>query len=165
MAVNLAKQDRNANSKPQTVENPLVGIRVLVVDDSPMQRSKLKELYHSLGMQCVGEAGDGLECLEKVEKLKPDLISLDIIMPQMHGVETLGYLRRQSVPAVIIFVSALGSVQATTELKSRGYSPDAVFSKKDTRDTFAQVLGEIFGDEAVRATLHEELNELRPTAP
>jgi DNA-binding NarL/FixJ family response regulator len=92
-------------------------------------------------MQVVGEAGNGLECLALVDRLQPDIISLDVIMPVMHGVETLGYLREKKTKAVLIYVSALGAVEAISEVKSSGgHLPDAVFSKKDTRDTFAEIL-------------------------
>ena len=142
MAVRLSfASDRNPASRGVDKQNALVGRRVLVVDDSVSQRHRLSEIYLSLGMQVVGEASHGLECLALVDRLQPDIISLDVIMPVMHGVETLGYLRESKSQAVIIYVSALGGVDAITELKAPGgHLPDAVFSKKDSRETFAEVL-------------------------
>ena len=142
MAVRLSfASDRNPLSRAVDKQNALLGRRVLVVDDSASQRHRLSEIYQSLGMQVVGEAAHGLECLALVEKLHPDIISLDVIMPVMHGVETLGYLRENKSRAVIIYVSALGSVEAITELKAPGgHLPDAIFSKQDSRETFAEVL-------------------------
>lgn len=132
MAVRLSfASDRNPASRGVDKQNALVGRRVLVVDDSVSQRHRLSEIYLSLGMQVVGEAAHGLECLALVDRLQPDIISLDVIMPVMHGVETLGYLRESKSQAVIIYVSALGGVDAITELKAPGgHLPDAVFSKK-----------------------------------
>ena len=147
MAIVLGKLDKGSPSKGPHTNTPLLGKRVLVVDDNAHQRKRLRELYESMGFLCVGEAGTGLDCLEQVERLTPDLISLDILMPVMHGVETLGYLREQGCPSAIVFVSALGSLDVMADLKSKGHQPEAVFSKKDTRETFLQVLTQIFTDD------------------
>jgi two-component system chemotaxis response regulator CheY len=147
MAIVLGKLDKGSPSKGTHNGSSLQGKRVLVVDDNAHQRRRLRELYESMGMLCVGEAGNGLECLGQVERLAPDLISLDILMPVMHGLETLGYLREQGCQAAIVFVSALGSLDVVTELRSKGHQPEAVFSKKDTREMFLQVLTQIFTDD------------------
>ena len=144
MATVLARLDRNAGSKSNKSDNPLYGKRVVIAEDNRLQRKKLRELYESMGFVCVGECENGLDCLEVAEKTKPDLISLDILMPHMHGVETLGYLKEAKNKAVIVFVSAMGNLESVAEVKSKGYSPDAVFSKKDTREMFLEVLNAIF---------------------
>jgi two-component system, chemotaxis family, chemotaxis protein CheY len=140
---NVTKTEK-PSSKQSSSSNPLKGKTVLVVDDNAHQRKRLKELYDSLGFVCVGEAENGLEALEVAEKTSPDLISLDILMPVMHGVEALGYLREANHPSLVVFVSALGSLEVVSELKSKGFLPDAIFSKKDTREMFLQVLHRIF---------------------
>ena len=147
MAIVLGKLDKGNPSKGPHTNTPLQGKRVIVVDDNAHQRKRLRELYESMGFLCVGEAANGLECLELVDKFTPDLISLDILMPVMHGVETLGYLRDQGCTSAVVFVSALGSLDVVAELKSKGHQPEAVFSKKDTREMFLQVLTQIFSDE------------------
>lgn len=144
MAIMINKMDRNNSSKASKAVNPLFGRRVLVVDDNPNQRKKLRELYESMGFICVGEAANGLECVELAEKAKPHLVSLDILMPLMHGVEALGYVKDANPESVVVFVSAMGSMEEVMELRSRGHAPDAVFSKKDTREMFIEVLHEIF---------------------
>jgi chemotaxis response regulator CheB len=118
---------------------------VLVVEDNRFQRKRLKEMYESMGMKCIGEAADGLEALEYAEKLNPELISLDILMPTMHGVEALGYLKEQGCTARIVFVSSLGSLETVADLRSKGFQPDAIFSKKDSKEMFEEVLWDIFG--------------------
>jgi two-component system, chemotaxis family, chemotaxis protein CheY len=147
MAQLNGKYDKGNPSKGSGTLSPLGGRRVLVVDDNAHQRKRLRELYESLGFVCVGEAANGLECLDLAEKIHPDLISLDILMPVMHGVETLGYLREMGLKSIIVFVSALGSLEIIAELRSKGFQPDAVFSKKDTREMFIQVLNQIFSSE------------------
>ena len=148
MAVVLSKLDRNNPSKSFQASTPLQGRRVLIAEDNPLQRKKLRELYESMGFVCVGEAENGLECLELADKTQPDLISLDILMPVMHGMETLGYLRETKSTAAIVLVSAMGNVEAITEVKAKGHLPEAVFSKKDSREMFIQVLTEIFEADA-----------------
>jgi two-component system chemotaxis response regulator CheY len=148
MAIVLGKLDKGSPSRGSHSHSPLQGKRVLVVDDNTNQRKRLRELYESMGFICVGEAANGLECLDLADRLKPELISLDILMPVMHGVETLGYLKESGCASVVVFVSALGNLEVLAELKSRGHQPEAVFSKKDTREMFVQVLTQIFGEES-----------------
>lgn len=150
MAVRLTHQsDRNQPSRGVDRQNILVGRRVIVVDDSPSQRRRLSEMFESIGMQVVGEAGNGLECLALADKTRPDVISLDVIMPVMHGVETLGYLRELKTTAVVVLVSAIGNLEVMSEVRSPGgHMPDAIFSKKDSADTFKEVLTAVYvGDE------------------
>lgn len=150
MAVRLTQQsDRNQPSRGFDRQSILVGRRVIVVDDSPSQRRRLSEMFESIGMQVVGEAGNGLECLALADKTRPDVISLDVIMPIMHGVETLGYLRELKTTAVVIFVSAIGNLEVMSEIRSPGgHMPDAIFSKKDSVETFKEVLTAVYaGDD------------------
>jgi two-component system, chemotaxis family, chemotaxis protein CheY len=154
MAINLTKLDKSeeSQSSPRVRKNsshnhqvsPLVGQTVLIVEDNRIQRKRLKELYESMGFKCVGEAADGLDALDMAEKLNPSLISLDILMPVMHGVEALGYLREQGSRAKIIFVSSLGSLETIADVKAKGHQPDAIFSKKDSKEMFEEVLWDIF---------------------
>lgn len=150
MAVRLSfASDRNPQLRSSDRQKALLGKRVLVVDDSTSQRHKLAEMYRSIGLEIAGEAANGLECLALAEKLKPDIISLDVIMPIMHGVEALGYLREKKSKAVIIYVSALGGVESLAEVRSPGgHLPDAIFSKKDGRETFVDVLTAVLMGEA-----------------
>ncbi|MEY2988112.1 MAG: hypothetical protein RJB13_1633 [Pseudomonadota bacterium] len=150
MAVRLSfASERTLAGREIDRNNPLFGRRVLVVDDSASQRSRLIEIFQSLGMHVVGEAENGLEALAAVERLQPDIISLDIIMPVMHGVETLGYLKQKNCDAVIIYVSALGGIESVSQLRSpSGHLPDAVFSKKDGRETYAEVLTAILNGDS-----------------
>lgn len=62
-------------------------IKVLIVDDMSKARDELEQRYVQAGFDVVGKAENGLDALEKIKELKPDLISLDIIMPVMDGIE------------------------------------------------------------------------------
>jgi two-component system chemotaxis response regulator CheY len=83
------------------------GKSVLIVDDSPQVQSSLRKIYESFGFTVVGTASDGNEALHKYAELKPDLVSLDIIMPNMHGIECYRLLLAQNPSAKVIFVSRL----------------------------------------------------------
>jgi len=150
MAVRLSfASERTLAGRDFDSKNPLAGRRVLVVDDSASQRSRLVDIFQSIGMHVVGEAENGLEALSGAERFQPDIISLDIIMPVMHGVEALGYLKQKNCDAVIVYVSALGGIESVSQLRSPGgHLPDAVFSKKDGRETYVEVLTAIFTGEA-----------------
>jgi len=121
------------------------GKTILIVDDSPFQRRRLKEMFSSLGYECIGEVSNGMECLDflKRQRTAPDIISLDIIMPIMDGIETLTKLREFKCPSTLILVSALGSEEAFSETLLQNLSPDGIFSKRDSRDTFAKGLMQI----------------------
>lgn len=60
--------------------------RILIADDEPIIRTDLKELLEELGYEVVAEARDGLEALDLIEKVKPDVVILDIKMPKMDGI-------------------------------------------------------------------------------
>ncbi|HYO94233.1 MAG TPA: chemotaxis-specific protein-glutamate methyltransferase CheB [Polyangiaceae bacterium] len=78
-------------------------IRVLVVDDSAFARKVMREvLGRSPQLEVVGTARDGLEALEKIEQLKPDVVTLDLIMPNLDGLGVLAELPSGSGPRVVI---------------------------------------------------------------
>jgi two-component system chemotaxis response regulator CheB len=87
-------------------------IRVLVVDDSAFARKVLRESLSEAGMDVVGVARDGLEALEKIAELKPDVITLDLAMPGLDGLGVLAALPATDRPRVVV-VSASGG---TSEL-------------------------------------------------
>jgi len=81
-------------------------VRVLVAEDEPLVRAGLREdLAAEPGLVIVGEARDGREAVEAIERLKPDLLLLDVQMPELDGFEVLEHVGVDAVPAVI-FVTA-----------------------------------------------------------
>lgn len=78
-------------------------MKILIVDDEPLARSRLRDLLDDIGNhQIVGEAGNGREALAQVEQLRPDLVLLDIRMPELNGLEVALHLSRfENAPAVI----------------------------------------------------------------
>lgn len=81
---------------------------ILVVDDAAFMRMMLKDILVKGGHQVVGEAANGLEAIEQYDKLKPDLVTMDITMPQMEGIEALQRIKQNDPKAKIIMCSAMG---------------------------------------------------------
>lgn len=80
---------------------------VLVVDDSALVRQVISDLLNASGeFRVVGTAADGLDAIRKVHALDPQLVTLDIQMPELDGLQTLGYLMRES-PRPVVMLSAL----------------------------------------------------------
>ena len=81
--------------------------RVLVVDDEVPLRGTIREVLESGDFQ-VSEAGDGKEALELVEKVRPDLVIMDIIMPEKEGIETIFEIQRDYPEVNIVAISGGG---------------------------------------------------------
>jgi two-component system, chemotaxis family, protein-glutamate methylesterase/glutaminase len=77
-------------------------IRVLVVDDSAFARKVMREMLHEPDMLVVGIARDGLEALEQIAELKPDVITLDLMMPNLDGLGVLRALPAEGAPRVVV---------------------------------------------------------------
>jgi two-component system response regulator AlgR len=84
-----------------------MNLRVLIVDDEPPARERLRSmLAESDGFEVAGEAGNGLEALELVDKLMPDILLLDVRMPGIDGLEVARQLATQPGPPAVIFTTA-----------------------------------------------------------
>ena len=82
---------------------------VLVIDDSPLVREDLSHTYESAGLRVVAEAANGAAALGLYTKHRPDLVSLDLIMPEMDGVECFRRLKELDPELKCLIVSWLGS--------------------------------------------------------
>ena len=88
---------------------PWQGKGVVIVDDSPMVREQLRGVFEQIGMKVMGVAENGVVGLELAATHQPDLISLDLIMPEMDGVECFKKLRAWNADQKIVIVSWLGA--------------------------------------------------------
>jgi DNA-binding NarL/FixJ family response regulator len=82
-------------------------VRVLVVDDQAVVRSATRSLLEATGeFEAVGEAASGIEALTAVEELDPDLVLLDVRMPDMDGVETAARIKAARSETVVVLMSS-----------------------------------------------------------
>jgi len=83
-------------------------VRYLVVDDSVFARKNLIKMIEQFGGEVAGEAGDGLTAIAEYSRAKPDIVLMDITMPQMEGIEAVERIVRQHPEARIVMVSSVG---------------------------------------------------------
>lgn len=84
-----------------------MGKRVLIVDDAAFLRMQLRGIFEKCGAEVVGEAGNGEECLQQYEILKPDLVTMDITMPDVDGITVLKQLKEKHPEAKVVMCSAM----------------------------------------------------------
>ncbi|HUV36031.1 MAG TPA: response regulator [Patescibacteria group bacterium] len=82
--------------------------RVLVVDDAIFMRKMISDILINNGMEVVGEADTGSGAVERYAELKPDLVTMDIIMPEMNGIDAVRRIIEADSSARIVMCSALG---------------------------------------------------------
>lgn len=82
--------------------------KILITDDAAFMRMQLKDIITKLGHEVVGEAANGLEAVEKNSELDPDIITMDITMPEMNGTEAVKEIRKTDQDVKIIMCSAMG---------------------------------------------------------
>jgi two-component system, chemotaxis family, chemotaxis protein CheY len=83
-------------------------VRDLVVDDSVFARKNLARMIESFGGQVAGEAGDGCTAITEYDRMTPDIVLMDITMPQMEGIEAAERIVRAHPSARIVMVSSVG---------------------------------------------------------
>ncbi|MEF9960405.1 MAG: response regulator [Niameybacter sp.] len=92
----------------------------VVVDDAIFMRTVLKKMLVESSYQVVGEAGNGLEAIEIAKKLQPDMMTLDITMPEMDGLQAIEAILQVSPNTKIIMCSAMGQQSRVIEAIKRG---------------------------------------------
>jgi len=104
-----------------------MAVRILLVDDHPIVRQGLRTLLEGRsGWEVVGEAADGLEALDKISSLHPDVVVLDVTMPRMNGLEACRLIQRKQKTSglEVLFVTQHDSPQMmreALEAGARGY--------------------------------------------
>ncbi len=96
---------------------------IMIVDDSKFTRKMLSDILTEGGHQIVGEAENAEEAVELYERLKPDLVTLDIIMPEVEGTDAISALKamkRVNPKAKVVIVSAMGQQEVVEECIQAG---------------------------------------------
>lgn len=95
-------------------------IRAIIADDSSFVRTSLKRILEKNGIEVVGFAENGLEVISRYRDLKPDLVIMDIIMPQMTGRDALKLLKQLDPKVRVIMISSMATKDSVTECLSAG---------------------------------------------
>ena len=82
--------------------------RILIVDDAVFMRMKLKDILEKNGYEVAGEARNGQEALDKYQAEKPDLVTMDITMPDVDGLDGLKMIMKADPNAKVVMCSAMG---------------------------------------------------------
>ena len=126
-------------------------VRFLIVDDSVFARKSLAKMVESFGGQVVGEAGDGCTAIAEYARTKPDMILMDITMPQMEGIEAVEHIVREHPEARVIMVSSVGYQGQYSRRSSEGRSPLSCKSRLRPT-TLYEIVRYVLNDEAVASS-------------
>ena len=95
--------------------------RVLIVDDAQFTRNMLKNIISKIEqIEVVGEASNGVEAISLYKKLNPDLVTMDLVMPEKGGIEATEEILKINSKALIVVVSALGQEALVLEAAKKG---------------------------------------------
>lgn len=85
-----------------------MGNKILIVDDAAFMRMMIKDILSKNGFEIAGEANDGVQAIEKYKEVSPDLVTMDITMPEMDGITALKEIKKFDPNAKVIMCSAMG---------------------------------------------------------
>lgn len=127
------------------------GKTVLIVEDSLLVQKDVAHAFTQLGLQVVGFASHGLEGLDKFQELKPDLVSLDIIMPHMHGIDCYRKLLALEPRLKAVFISSLAADPKICQAFPDLIAPSLFLEKPVSLDKLRASLQVVFEQPASQA--------------
>jgi two-component system LytT family response regulator len=139
--------------------------RAIVVEDEPIARGQLRDLLTEIDwIECIGEAADGRSAVATIDALKPDLVFLDIEMPEMSGLDVLAAIRHE--PAVVFTTAYDKFAVAAFELEAIDYLLKP-FGRDRLRAALERVRRAVtdVADEPVARRAHEALDQLSAGGP
>ena len=116
--------------------------RVLVVDDAAFMRMMIKDILQKNGYEIAGEAANGAEATSLYQELKPDVVTMDITMPEMDGITAVKEIRKVDPRARIIMCSAMGQQAMVLDAIQAGATDFVVkpFQEERVLDAIKKVL-------------------------
>ena len=94
--------------------------KILIVDDNDLMRTLLRGILRVETYQIIGDARNGILALEFIEKSRPDIVLLDVMMPEMDGLETLQNIRAKYPAIVVVMITGNPSVENVQESIQKG---------------------------------------------
>jgi two-component system chemotaxis response regulator CheY len=126
-------------------------VRYLIVDDSVFARKSLAKMIESFGGQVIGEAGDGCTAITEYSRTNPDIVLMDITMPQMEGIEAVERIVQEHPDARIVMVSSVGyqdNILAALQKGARHF-----VQKPVKPDALYEIIRYVLNDDGVTATV------------
>src|ERR1700719_4493780 len=126
-------------------------VRYLIVDDSVFARKSLAKMVESFGGQVIGEAGDGCTAITEYARTKPDIVLMDITMPQMEGIEAVERIVLEHPEGRVVMVSSVGSQDNILAALQKGARH---FVQKPVKpDALYEIIRYVLSDDVVGATV------------
>jgi len=118
---------------------------ILIVDDVPFVRKTLTQILTEAHYRVVGEASDGEEAIDLYLKLRPNLVTMDLVMPQMSGIEAARKILREDKDALIVMISAMGQENLVMEAINVGAADFLLkpFSREEVTKTISRVFSAV----------------------
>ena len=117
--------------------------RVLVCDDAIFMRTMISDILSGAGYEVVGEAETGVQAIERYRSLRPDLVTMDIVMPDMGGIDAVREIIKEDANAKILMCSAMGQQALVVEAIQAGAKDFVVkpFQPSRVLEAVQRVLG------------------------
>lgn len=121
-------------------------IKVLLADDHSMIREGIRQLLELMGeIEVIGEAADGLECMNLLKKVRPDILLLDINMPNMNGLQVLEKIKRSKIPVKVLVLTVHNEVEYL--MKSLDIGVDGYLLKDAGSEELKKAIYSVYNNE------------------
>ena len=118
-----------------------MAIKVLIVDDSKTSRKILTDVLTRMGLEVIGEAVNGEDGFLKFKELRPDIVTMDITMPVMNGLESLLLIKHEDENAKVVMITAAGQKNNLMQAVKAG--AEEFLTKPLEEEEIRRVIGEI----------------------
>jgi two-component system chemotaxis response regulator CheY len=129
-------------SRNGTSMNGKRAFKLMIVDDSNIMRRRIERSQQFEGLELVGTAGNGEEALELFRKTDPDVVTMDLTMPRMDGIECIGRLVQLKPAIRILVISALADKATAVEAMEKGANGflNKPFTDRQLNEAFAELM-------------------------